>query len=260
MSHATDPENRPSLPAHLADSAGQPWAGRSFDENSHSSDDGSAPPALSAALARFRAGELGQAGVVDALRGARLLIPLVAHLGEAGENEHGHTIDKSQELSIVTVAGPDGRNVLPVFSSVAAMSTWNPQARPVPADGVRVALAAASEETDLVVLDPLSETEFAVRRPALWAIAQPSFESAAVLEAFEASVRTELSVLSVALVAGDPAARLAGPELIVRLELIDGLTRELLDATLDRLAQRWAASEVIATQVDSLTVRLVRSA
>ena len=130
MSHATDPEHRPSLPAHLADSAGQPWAGRSFDENSHSSDDGSAPPALSAALARFRAGELGQAGVVDALREARLLIPLVAHLGEAGENEHGHTIDKSQELSIVTVAGPDGRNVLPVFSSVAAMSTWNPQARP----------------------------------------------------------------------------------------------------------------------------------
>lgn len=272
MSHATEPESAqpgttrgPSLPAHLADSAGQPWAGRSFDENSHASDDGSAPPALSEALARFRAGELGQAGVVDALRGARLLIPLVAHLGEAGENEHGHTIDKSQELSIVTVAGPDGRNVLPVFSSVTAMSTWNPQARPVPADGVRVALAAASEETDLVVLDPLSETEFAVRRPALWAIAQaqvwqPSFESAAVLEAFEASVRTELSVLSVTLVAGDPAARLAGPELVVRLELIDGLTRELLDATLSRLAQRWAASEVIATQVDSLTVKLVRSA
>jgi hypothetical protein len=145
------------------------------------------------------------------------------------------------------------------------MSAWNPQARPVPADGVRVALAAASEETDLVVLDPLSETEFAVRRPALWAIAQaqgwqPSFESTAVREAFETSVGTELSVLSVTLIAGDPAARLVGPELIVRLELIDGLTRELLDATLARLAQRWAASEVIATQVDSLTVKLVRSA
>lgn len=253
------------LPAHLADSAGQPWAGRSFDENTHASDDGSAPPALLDALARFRAGEHGQAGVVDALRGARLLIPLVAHLGEAGENEHGHTIDKSQELSIVTVAGPDGRNVLPVFSSVQAMATWNPQARPVPADGVRVALAAASESTDLVVLDPLSPSEFAVRRPALWAIAQeqewrPSFESGAVLEAFQHSVGTELSVLSVSLAPGDPGAVLAGPELIVRLELVDGLTRELLDATLARLAQRWAASDVIATQVDSLTVRLIRSA
>lgn len=255
----------PQLPAHLADSAGQPWAGRSFDENTHAEDDGSAPPALLDALARFRAGVHGQAGVVDALRGARLLIPLVAHLGEAGENEHGHTIDKSQELSIVTVAGPDGRNVLPVFSSVQAMAAWNPKARPVPADGVRVALAAASENTDLVVLDPLSPTEFAVRRPALWAIAQaqewrPSFESGAVLEAFQSSVSSELSVLSVSLVPGDPGAVLAGPELLVRLELVDGLTRELLDVTLSRLAQRWAASDIIATQVDSLTVKLVRSA
>ncbi len=264
MSPATNSGDTPALPAHLADSAGQPWAGRSFDENTHSNDDGSAPPVLSAALARFRAGEISQAGVVDALRGSRLLIPLVAHLGEAGTNEHGHTIDKSQELSIVTVAGPDGRNVLPVFSSVSAMTRWNAQARPVPADGVRVALAAASEETDLVVLDPLSPTEFAVRRPALWAIAQsqqwtPSYESAAVREAFDVSIGTELSVLSVDLRAGDPDARLAGAELIVRLELVDGLTREVLDATLARLANRWAASDVIATQVDSLTVKLVRS-
>lgn len=265
MSHATDPESIPSLPAHLADSAGQPWAGRSFDDNVHSEDDGSAPTALIDALARFRAGDIGQAGVVDALRDSRLLIPLVAHLGEAGENEHGHTIDKSQELSIVTVAGPDGRNVLPVFSSVTAMSAWNPKARPVPADGVRVALAAASEQTDLVVLDPLSVTEFAVRRPALWAMAQsqswqPSFESWDVLEAFQASASSELSVLNVSLHAGDSEARLSGPELIVRLELVDGLTREILDKTLARLAQRWAASDVIATQVDSLTVKLVRSA
>lgn len=264
MSHAINSEGTPALPAHLGDSAGQPWAGRSFDENTHSNDDGSAPPALSEALSRFRAGEIGQSGVVDALRDARLLIPLVAHAGDVGVNEHGHAVDKTQELSIVTVAGPDGRNVLPVFSSVAAMSAWNPQARPVPADGVRVALAAASEETDLVVLDPLSPTEFAVRRPALWAIAQslqwqPSFESDAVRAAFNASVASELSVLSVELLAGDPQARLAGAELIVRLELIDGLTRELLDATLARLAQRWAASETIATQVDSLAVKLVRS-
>ena len=138
------------------------------------------------------------------------------------------------------------------------MSTWNPQARPVPADGVRVALAAASEGTDLVVLDPLSETEFAVRRPALWAIAQaqrwrPSFESAAVLEAFEASVRTELSVLSVDLVAGDPAARLAGPELIVRLELIDGLTRA------DCSTPRWPGSPSAGRPARSSQPRWTRS-
>src|SRR5690554_6725434 len=156
----------------LTDSAGQPWAGRSFGETAFADDDGSAPQQLVAALQRFRDGLADEAAVVDALRTVRLLIPLVAKLGESGVNDHGLTVDKSAELSIVTVAGPDGRNVLPVFSSVDAMSRWNAQARPVPADGVRVALAAADEGTDLVVLDPTSETEFVIRRPAVWAVAQ----------------------------------------------------------------------------------------
>ncbi|KQX05719.1 MULTISPECIES: SseB family protein [unclassified Leifsonia] len=262
--HPSVPEAAPSLPAHLADSAGQPWAGRSFEPNTSAADDGTAPPRLIEALRRFQARELGQADVVDAVRDSRLLIPLVAQLGESGLNEHGHTVDKSQELAIVTVAGPDGRNVLPVFSSVAAMAAWNPTARPVPADGVRVALAAASEDTELVVLDPTSETEFAIRRPALWAVAQgqpwaPSFESDLVAAAFGRSIETELAVLGVRLMSGDPQSRLVGPELVVELELVDGLDRGELDTILGRLARRWAADDSIATAVDSLTVRLVAS-
>ncbi|MET0975213.1 MAG: SseB family protein [Leifsonia sp.] len=260
MSQPTDPARRPGA----ADSAGRPWAGRSFDPNQHVADDGSAPPRLIEALRRFHAEELGQGEVVDAFRESRLLIPLVAHLGEAGRNEHGHTVDKSQELAIVTVSGPDGRNVLPVFSSVRAMAAWNPQARPVPADGVRVALAAASEDTELVVLDPTSDTEFALRRPALWAVAQsrpwtPSFESSAVRAAFERSITSELAVLGVRLRSGDPLARLAGPELVVELELVGGLDRAELDVVLQRLAQRWAADDEIATGADSLAVKLVAS-
>lgn len=244
-----------------ADSAGQPWAGRSFQPNASSGDDGSAPERLIESLRRFRAGEVGEAEVVDAFRDSRLLIPLVAHLGEAGENEHGQLVDKSQELSIVTVTGPDGRTVLPVFSSVQAMSAWNRTARPIPADGVRVALAAASEQTDVVVLDPTSSTEFAVRRPALWAIAQsqpwtPSFADPLVRDAFERSIEQELAVVSVRLRAGDPEAKLAGSELVVELGLLQGLTQQELDAVLARLAQRWAADEVIATRVDSLAVSL----
>lgn len=154
--------------ASLGDSAGQPWQGREFDDNPFGDDDGTAPPALLGALAAFRAGEVGPEAVVDALRASRLLIPLVAELGDEGTTDAGLTVDKSQELSIVTVSGPDGRSVLPVFSSVTAMQTWNPAARPVPADGRRVALAAASEETEIVVLDPTSETEFVLRRPAVW--------------------------------------------------------------------------------------------
>ena len=247
-----------------ADSAGVPWAGRSFAPNPHSADDGRAPAALAEALRRFRAGEAGQADVVAEFGNSRLLIPLLAELGDGGSEigEHGLAIDKSQELSIVTVAAPDGRRVLPVFASVEAMARWNPAARPVPADGVRVALAAADDGTDLVVLDPGSDTEFVLRRPAVWAVAQsqpwqPPFDSEAVREAFARSIARELAVLGVTLLAGDPDARLAGPELVVRIELIAGLTREELDATTARLAHRWAADDVIATAVDSLAVKLV---
>ena len=118
----------------LTDSAGQPWAGRHFEQNPSSGDDGSAPPQLMESIARFQAGTAGESEVVEAFRHSRLLIPLLAVLGEAGVNEHGKKIDKSQELSIVTVGGPDGRTVLPVFSSVAAMAAWNAKARPVPSE------------------------------------------------------------------------------------------------------------------------------
>ncbi|MDR6614257.1 SseB family protein [Leifsonia sp. 1010] len=250
--------------ASLADSAGQPWQGREFDDNPFGDDDGSAPPALLGALAAFRAGETGAETVVDALRDVRLLVPLMADLGDEGTNDAGMRVDKTQELSIVTVAGPDGRTVQPVFSSVTALQAWNPSARPVPVDSRRAALAAAAEGTELIVLDPTSETEFVLRRPAVWAVAQgtpwlPSDRDAEVQEAFQRSIDSELGVHDVALLAGDPGNRLAGEELVVRLSLAAGLTREELDAILSRLAQRWAADDVIATRVDSLRVQLVAS-
>jgi hypothetical protein len=245
----------------VSDSAGVPWEGRRFEHGPASDDDGSAPAALALALQQFGAGEIGEAQVVDAIRDSRLLIPLVAHLAEAEIGQHGHTVDKSAELSIVTVAAPDGRNVMPVFSSVDTMQRWKPLARPVPAEGVRVALAAASEGTELVVLDPTSPTEFAIRRPALWAIAQsqpwvPSYLDAGVLDEFRASIGGEPAVMSVSLEPGDPDARLAGPELVVNLALVPGLDRAELDALLARLQARWTSSEPITSRVDSLAVRL----
>jgi len=246
------------------DSAGVPWEGRHFEPNTNAADDGSAPERLIEALRRFRSKELGEADVVDAARESRFLIPLLAHLGEAGENEHGVVIDKTQELAIVTVEAADGRRVLPVFTSVTSMAQWNPQARPVPVDAVRIALAAASEDTDLVVIDPTSDTEFVVRRPALWAIAQgeawlPCYLDEGVLDAFADAAAGVKEVRSVALAAGDPDARLAGPELIVKIALVPGLNRQELDAVLARMQQAWSASETIAQGVDSLKIQLVTS-
>jgi len=243
----------------VSDSAGMPWEGRHFEHTESSDDDGSAPEKLVEAIRRFHAADLGEADVVDALRESRLLIPLVAVLGADGVNEHGH--DKSQELSIVTVAGPDGRTVLPAFTSVDAMKRWNPDARPVPATAGRVALAAASENTDLVVLDPLSDTEFVLRRPALWALAQsrpwsPSYADTEVLSAFMDAAEPEPSIVAVQLAPGDPGSRLAGPELIVQLSLAPGLDQGALDAVLSRLQERWASTELIADRVDSMRIVL----
>ncbi|MEO2135800.1 SseB family protein [Microbacterium sp.] len=245
------------------DSAGVPWAGRSFEANPHAGDDGSADPALLSALRAFGRGEGDARAVVDAYRSARLLIPLVAEAGDVGIAPSGHTVDKTQELSIVTVAAPDGRRVLPVFTSVRTMAAWDPKARPVPADGVRTALAAAADDTDLIVIDPASETEFVLRRPAVWALGQglawePAHTSPEVYAGLQESVGSELGVLDLSVAPGDPQARLRGPELIVRLHLVDGLDQTQLDATLQRLAARWAADDRIAVLVDSLTVKLVR--
>jgi hypothetical protein len=251
-----------------ADSAGVPWEGRSFAANPHSSDDGSADPALLAALADHRDGDAR--AVVEAYRSARLLIPLVAEKGASPHAEgpdvgpHGLAVDKTQELSIVTVAAPDGRKVLPVFTSVDAMRAWDAAARPVPADGVRTALAAANDDTDLIVIDPGSETEFVLRRPAVWAIGQqipwePSHLSAEVFRGLQESIAGELAVLDLAVAPGDPTGRLRGPELVVHLQLIQGLEQEQLDAVLHRLARRWATDDRIAVLVDSLTVKLHRS-
>jgi hypothetical protein len=199
--------------------------------------------------------------VVRVLTDCRLFVPLVAGLAESA-TAHGLKSDKRAEMSIVTVAGPDGRNVLPAFSSVEALQRWNPRARPVAQKMQLIALAAASDGTDLVVVDPTSPTEFAVRRPALWALAQslpwtPSYSDPEVLAEFVAAARPAPSVDAVQLVAGDPDARLAGPELAVLLQLDDGLGQDELGAVVGRMQQRWATSAVLAERVDSLDVRLV---
>lgn len=248
---------------HTADSAGVPWEGRTFRPNPAAGDDGSADPRLLAALEGFREGSGDQVSVVDALREARVLAPLVAEAGDEGIGPHGHTVDKTQELSIVSVAAPDGRTVLPVFSSVDTMRAWDPKARPIPVPGTRAALAAAGEETDLVVVDAGSRTEFVVRRPAVWAIAQsqpwePGWRSPEVVRGFQESIGQELAVIDVSVEPGDPEARMRGPEVTVHLRLIDGLDRAELDTVLQRLSRRWAADDCIAVLVDSLQVKLHR--
>ena len=247
----------------FADSAGVPWEGRSFESNPFSDDDGSADPALITALAEFRSNPADPREVFKAFSASRLLIPLLADLGESGEGAHGQTVDKSADLSIVTVQTPDGQTGLPVFSSVEAMSRWNKTARPVPSDAIRVALAAASEGNTRIVLDPASDTEFVFRRPAIKAMAMqqdwvPSFLNEAVGQAFAAPIdESEPLVLAIYLESGDPQSRLDGAELQISLKLEAGLSQEQVQALVSRLAEAWSQSEVIAESVDSMQLRLI---
>lgn len=259
-----DPAGRSFGASSAADSAGQPWAGRSFHhhENPFADDDGTAPPALIEAVRGFRDGVLGADQVAEALGSSRLLIPLIAEAGEEGLSPEGRRVDKTQELSIVTVEGPDGRTVLPAFSSAAAMSLWNPLARPIPVEGRRVALAAADDGAAALVLDPGGETEFVLRRPAVWAVAKgepwlPPDRDPVLLAEFEALAAGEPGIVRLRLEAGDPDARMAGPELVVELALEPGLDRPALDALFARQARAWAASERITDRVDSMTVRII---
>ena len=249
-------------PDRLADSAGVPWEGRHFEPNPWAGDDGTADPALLRALEAFRGEVELQENVLTALHEARLLVPLIANLGEAGEGAHGHTVDKSADLSIVSVQSPDGQVALPVFSSVAAMTAWNPIARPVPIEASRVALAAASEGNGRIILDPGSPTEFAVRKNSFRALAEGKawihpVRNARVKQAFAAVIDTEPQVENFAIQNGDPMSLLRGPEVLIYLKLIPGLSQIDLDEMLQRLAAGWASNETIASEVDSMGVKLV---
>jgi hypothetical protein len=114
------------------------------------------------------------------------------------------------------------------------------------------------------VVDATSDTEFAIRRPALWAMAQdrpwqPSYLDESVLAAFMAAADGEDAIVAIQLAPGDPDARLAGPELLVQLSLVEGLDEIALAELLGREQERWSASELIAERVDSMTVKLARA-
>lgn len=251
-------------PSKFTDSAGVPWAGRSFDINPYSADNGEADANLIEAISKFQSGQVGSAEVLRAVGQARLLIPLIANLGEGEQGAHGHQVDKSADLSIVTVLTPDNQRALPVFSSVATMTRWNPDARPVPNNGRKVALAAASEGNTRLVLDPMSETEFVVRRPGIAAVAQDlpwitPANNPEVVEIINNVLAESGSVDSFTLVEGDPSCKLLGQELLVVLYLEPGLSETQLKDLEEGFFEKIANSERFVELVDSVGVKFLQA-
>lgn len=258
-----------------ADSAGQPFAGRSFTPHPFQGDTGLEDPELCVARQRFAdvlslpaqdrtLAQLGAAwvGVIDALRNARLLSPLIAEAGDVGVTESGAVVEKTQELSVVHVEGPDGRAVAPVFSSVERMNKWNPEARPVPVDTARAALAAAADGLDVMVLDPGSPDQVALRRSALTALAtgadyQPPWLDSEVLAAVARGVAACPMASKHRVVPGDPSQTLSGPEVVAVVGVAPGEDPDQLRTALENVSAVWSEDPVLAGAVDGLGLRVI---
>ncbi|QIG45936.1 SseB family protein [Nocardioides anomalus] len=116
-------------------------------------DAGLADPALVAALAAYDADPAREPEVLAALGEARLLVPVVAQLGEAETGPDGLVRDKSADMATVSMRSADGRLALLAFTSLETLHRWDPQARPVPVPARTAALAALQDGAEALLLD-----------------------------------------------------------------------------------------------------------
>ncbi|MFF7195137.1 SseB family protein [Streptomyces sp. NPDC008079] len=172
-----------------------------------SDDDGSADAALADALTGYARDPGTEAAVVAALHGGRLLVPVVAVLGEAETGEDGLRREKSSDMAVPTIQAPDGRRALPAFTSVAALARWRPEARPVAVPLAQALQALAHEGADTLLIDLAGPVTYELTGPALRAAAlgpgraDPTADPA-VREALRAAVAAEPGVVRAHLTAG----------------------------------------------------------
>ncbi|MFJ3711930.1 SseB family protein [Streptomyces sp. NBC_01387] len=218
-----------------------------------SEDDGTADPGLAAALAAWSQDRAAEPQVLEALKGARLLVPVVAILGEAETGEDGLRREKSSDMAVPTLQAGD-RRALPAFTSTESLARWDPQARPVAVPLHQALQAAAHERADTLLLDLAGPVPYELTGPALLALAEgrtsaDPLDDPAVVEAVRGVVAAHPGVLrahlgpgradgTLALVlapgteqaaAGAVATALAADE-VLRARLVRGLDLALLPA------------------------------
>ena len=139
-----------------------------------SGDDGSADPRLAAALARHAAEPSpdSEHELLAALVGARLMVPIVAILGEVETDADGLKHDKSSDMAVPTVTAPDGRKGLPAFTSLEALARWRADARPAPVPARQAVQAAWSEKADALLIDLAGPAFYELSGAAMRAVAE----------------------------------------------------------------------------------------
>ena len=206
-------------------------------------DDGSVDAHLELALAVAAPADRLRA-VVDALSRARLLVPVVAMAGQ-----------KQASAAMVTVATPDRRSAMPVFSGMDALRAWRPDARPIPVPGPQAALASVTEADGLVVLDPSGPVTVPVPRPAVWALARgqqwvPPEEDEQLRAQVIDAVGVVPGVEGVGLQPG------AGGATQVVLGIRAGLSREQVAQITSAAGEELARCDLVAERIDAVQLRL----
>ncbi|MFD4479784.1 SseB family protein [Streptomyces sp. NPDC058471] len=229
-------------------------ANKNIPDPGFSDDDGSADPRLTEALTAWAGDRTAHGPVLEALTGARLLVPVVAVLGEVEEGADGLRREKSSDMAVPTLKAGD-RKALPAFTSTQALALWDPEARPVAVPLHQALQAAAHEQADTIVLDLAGPVPYEINRPALIALSEgrhtrDPLADPAVTAAVRAAVAAEPAVLRAYLGAGtadgtlalvlDPAAdqaeaaqrvaRHIAADETLRARLVSGLDLALLPA------------------------------
>ncbi|MCX5270358.1 SseB family protein [Streptomyces virginiae] len=182
-------------------------ANKNIPDPGFSDDDGSADPRLTAALAAWSEDRAKEPEVLAALKGARLLVPVVAVLGEVETDpETGLKREKTSDMAVPTLRAGD-RRALPAFTSIASLALWDPAARPVAVPLHQALAAAAHEKADTLVLDLAGPVTYQLTGSALLALAEGRTDAGpladpAVREAVRAAVSAEPAVLRAHLVPG----------------------------------------------------------
>lgn len=150
-------------------------SGKQIPDPGFSGDDGAADPAVRAVLAAYDADPStpeSHRQALAVLQSARLLVPVVAVLGESEVDEAGLRHDKTSDMAAVLMRGRDGRQALLAFTGSDSLQAWDPGARPVPVTAVQAAQAARADGADALLVDVGGPMLFVVEGDDLTALAE----------------------------------------------------------------------------------------
>lgn len=149
-----------------------PTHSRVIPDPGFAGDDGSAQPELAQALAAWDRDPAAYPEALAALQRSRLLVPVVAVLGEVEHDEAGLAHDKTSDMATVLVQGADGRLALLAFTGAEALAAWNPEARPVPVAADLAARSALQDGAAALVVDLAGPVRFVVEGEDLRGVAE----------------------------------------------------------------------------------------